>query len=150
MITRLHRLPVLALLLLLTGSCDKKDSTPEPVPTTYDKEVTFHLFTEMDYRDARWEDSKMNLSFNLRRVNRELQLETVVMDTTLGWMPFQELPLEAAKLQAVKKISNLSVAQEDLVLHVSKEISINGNETVFTYSQTLDRAKQKEVVEIKL
>jgi hypothetical protein len=149
MIKPLLWIPVL--LLLVLSSCDnKQDATPEPTPTTYDKEVTFHLFTEMDYRDARWEDSRMNLSFTLRRINRELQLETVVLDTTLGWMPFQQLPLQATKLQVVKKFKGMSIAQEDLVLHVSKDISINGNETVFTYSQTLDRTKPKEVVEIKL
>jgi hypothetical protein len=148
---RLHA-PVLALVLLLTSGCDKEKENVLPAPESpvYTKEVSFRIFTETDYSEARWEDSKMNLTVQLRRQSTALPKEVVVFDTTFGWMPFQELPLRTAPLQFEKRLQEINKDQDVLILDVTKVVSINGYETVFEYDQPLDHSKQQETVEIKL
>jgi hypothetical protein len=144
--------PLLALLLLLTSGCDKEneDVSPLPDPPVYNKVVAFRIFTETDYSEARWQDSKVNLYLKLRRISTNLPKELIVMDTTFGWMPFQELPLKGAPLQLNKQLQEVHKEQDRLVLDVTKTVSINGYETVFRYEQTLDHSKQQETVEVKL
>ena len=152
MTSRKHTLlPLLAGLVLLASACDKtEEETPLPESPVYDKEVTLQVFTETDYREARWHDSKVQLSLQLRRLHTGQNQQTVVLDTTLAWIPFQEIPGKAESLKFVHQFKQLHKEQEQLVLDVSKIVSINGYETVFEYDQTLDHAKQKETVEVKL
>lgn len=144
--------PLLALLLLLTSGCDKENEEVSPVPDSpvYNKEVAFRIFTETDYSEARWQDSKLKLNLRLRRISTNLPKEVIVLDTTFGWMPFQELPLKGAPLQLDKQLQGIHREQDQLVLDVTKIVSINGYETVFRYNQSLDHDKRQETVEVKL
>ncbi|MBX0332574.1 hypothetical protein K3G39_04920 [Pontibacter sp. HSC-14F20] len=144
--------PLLALLLLLTSSCDKEkeDVSPLPAPAVYNKEVTFRIFTETDYSEARWEGSKMNLTLKLRRISTVLPKEMIVLDTTFGWMPFHELPLRGAPLQLEEQLQEVHKEQDQFVLDVTKVVSINGYETVFRYDQRLSHDKPQETVDVKL
>jgi hypothetical protein len=152
MTSRRHTLiPLLASIVLLASACDKsKEEAPLPESPIYDKEVTLQVFTETDYSEARWKDSKVQLSLQLRRLHGEQNQQTVVLDTTLNWIPFQKIPGKAAPIKFVHEFKQLHKEQEQLVLDVSKVVSINGYETVFEYDQTLDHTKQKETVEVKL
>lgn len=143
---------LLAFSLLLVGGCgkDKEEETPEPEPTTINKQVTLNIFTETDYSDSRWEDSKMKLTLRLKRVSYNPQQEVVVLDTTMGWFAFQELPKASSKMQLVKKLNNVNREHEDIVVSVSKLISINGYESTFAYSLTLERNQANDLVDIKL
>ena len=144
--------PLLALLLLLSSGCDKEKEEELPLPASpvYNKEVTLKIFTETDYSEDRWQDSKMNLTLKLRRVSTTLPKDEIVLDTTFGWMPFQKLPLKGAPLQLQKQLQEIHKEQDRLVLDVIKVVSINGYETVFQYDQTLDHEKRQETVEVKL
>lgn len=144
--------PFLALVLLLTSGCDKEEDKEMPIPESpvYTKEVSFRIFTETDYSEARWEDSKMKLTVRLRRQSTNLPKEVVVLDTTFGWMPFQELPLRNTPLQLEKQLKEINKQHDALLLDVTKVVSINGYETVFKYDQPLEHDKHKETVEIKL
>ncbi|MDX5420531.1 MAG: hypothetical protein LPK09_15050 [Hymenobacteraceae bacterium] len=150
--TRLQWMPLLALTMLLLGGCgkDKEDETPEPEPTTLNKQVTLNIFTETDYSDSRWKDSKMKLTLRLKRVAHNPHQEVVVLDTTMGWLTFQELPKPSSKMQLIKKFNGVSREHEDIVISVSKLISINGYESTFAHSLTLERNKENELVDIKL
>ncbi|SIT85722.1 hypothetical protein [Pontibacter indicus] len=144
--------PLLALLLLLTSGCDKENDDVLPLPDSpvYNKEIALRIFTETDYSEARWQDSKMNLTLKLRRVSTNLPKDAIVVDTTFGWMPFQKLPLKGAPLQLDKQLQGVHKEQDQLVLDVTKVVSINGYETVFRYQQALDHEKRQETVEVKL
>lgn len=144
--------PLLALLLLLSSGCDKEKEEALPLPESpvYNKEVAFKIFTETDYSDARWQDSKMKLNLKMRRISTAQPKEVTLIDTTFGWMNFQELPLKGAPLQLVKKLQEVHKEQETLLLDVTKVVSINGYETVFHYDQRLDHEKRQETVEVKL
>ncbi|MBF8962977.1 hypothetical protein I0P70_06955 [Pontibacter sp. FD36] len=153
MVLKLRTLaPFLALLLLLTSGCDKEKEEEMPIPESpvYNKEVAFKIFTETDYSEARWQDSKLNLTLRLRRISTTLPKDEIVLDTTFGWMPFQELPLRTTPLQLDKQLREIHKEQDQLVLDVTKVVSINGYETVFHYDQTLDHDKRQETVEVKL
>ncbi|PKV76293.1 hypothetical protein [Pontibacter ramchanderi] len=144
--------PLLALLLLLTSGCDKEndDTLPLPDPPVYNKEIMFNIFTETDYSEERWKDSKVKLSLKLRRISTNLPKDAIALDTTFGWMPFQKLPLKTAPLQLEKQLQGVHKEQDQLVLDVTKVVSINGYETVFRYEQALDHGKRQETVEVKL
>jgi hypothetical protein len=144
--------PLLALAMLLISGCNKEKDTELPTPESpvYTKEVSFRIFTETDYSEARWEDSKMNLTVQLRRQSTALPKEVVVLDTTFGWMPFQKLPLKGNPLRLEKQLREINKDQDVLILDVKKVVSINGYETVFQHDQPLDHAKQHETLEIKL
>ena len=143
---------LLALLLLLTSGCnkEKEEVTPLPDQPVYNKEIAFRIFTETDYSEARWQDSKMNLHLKMRRISTTLPKEVIVLDTTFGWLPFQELPLKGSPLQLAEHLQGVHKDQDQLVLDVTKIVSINGYETVFHYNQLLDHDKPQETVEVKL
>ncbi|MHC2993259.1 hypothetical protein OB13_17350 [Pontibacter sp. HJ8] len=140
----------MALLLLSLSGCGKDDETPQPDASTLNKQITFNIYTETDYSDSRWDNSKMKLTLNLKRVSNNPHKETVVLDTTIGWMAFRDLPKAPAKAQFVKKLNSVSKENEDIVISISKLVSINGYESTFSHSLTVDRAKENEVVEVKL
>ncbi len=145
-------LTALAFTLLLLGSCDeKKDPTP-PLPDTalYTKDLTVQLFTETDYSEARWEDSKMKVNLQLRRSSTALPKDEVLLDTTIGWIPFRQLPLKSNPINVHKVLRNVHRSQDGLLLDVTKVVSVNNYETELKYTQTLDHAKQQETVEVKL
>jgi hypothetical protein len=151
-LTRCPLLPALALSLLLLGSCgEKKDPSPS-IPDTglYTKDLTLLLFTETNYSEPRWEDSKMKVSLQLRRRSTTLPKEQVLLDTTIGWIPFRQLPLKGNPIQVYKLLRDIHKEQDDLLLDVKKVVSVNDYETEFNYTQALDHDKQQEIVEVKL
>lgn len=140
----------MALLLLSFTSCNKDEETPQPEATILNKQITFNIYTETDYSDSRWDDSKMKLTLNLKRVSNNPLKETVVLDTTIGWIAFRDLPKAATKAQFAKKLIGVSKEKEDIVISISKLVSINGYESTFSHNFTVERAKEHEVVEVKL
>jgi hypothetical protein len=141
---------LMALLLLSFTSCNKDEETPQPEATILNKQITFHIYTETDYSDSRWDDSKMKLTLNLTRVSNNPHKETVVLDTTIGWIAFRDLPKATTKAQFAKKLIGVSKENEDVVISISKLVSINGYESTFSHNFTVERAKEHEVVEVKL
>lgn len=140
----------MALLLLSFTGCNKDEETPQPEVTVLNKQVTFNIYTVTDYSDSRWDDSKMKLTLNIRRVGYNPNKETVVLDTTMGWIAFKDLPTAAAKMQFAKKLDSVSKVNEDVVISVSKLISINGYQSTFSHDITVERDKEQEIVEVKL
>jgi len=152
MLKRLIWMPLAAVLLLPLSGCDKDkdEDTPQPEATVIDKKVTFNIYSDTDYSDSRWDDSKMKLTLNLKRISTNPHKETVVLDTTLGWIAFRDLPKVATKAQLVKRLNGVNKKEEAILISVTKLVSINDYHTTFAYTLTLDKDKADEVVEVKL
>jgi hypothetical protein len=152
MLKRLFWMPLTAVLLLPLSGCDKdkNEDTPQPDATIIDKKITFNIYSETDYTDAPWEDSKMKLTLNLKRISINPHKETVVLDTTLGWIAFRDLPKITSKAQLVKRLSSVNKKEEGVVISITKLVSINGYHTTFAHTLTIDKDKADEVVEVRL
>ncbi len=140
----------MALLLLSLTGCDKDEETPQPMATTFDKQITFHIFTEADYRDSRWNNSNMRLHLQLRRLAQNPHKETVVLDTTISWAAFRDMPSKAASLQFARRLPQVNRLDEQVTVSISKVVSIDGYQTTFAHQQTLQPEAETEVVEVKL
>lgn len=145
-------LPTLVLSLLLLSGCDKNKEEEVPLPDepVYTKALTFHVFTETNYNESRWDDSKMKVSLLLRRRNTTLPKEEVLLDTTIGWIPFRQLPFRNNPILVNRLVRDVHKDEETLLLEVTKVVLINDFETELSYTQQLDHAKQQEIVEVKL
>jgi hypothetical protein len=117
---------LLAAVIAVTGCVNSKILDPQPHIKLIDKSVTFNVYTDKDFSDARWDDAKVQFKLGIVRIRQNPYEETIEFDTTFAWMEFKDLPDTLRKIQVEKMIKNLNEHQESISVSYSYTTSIDG------------------------
>jgi hypothetical protein len=117
---------VLPSTLLFTGCITSKPSNSSSSGRLSTKSVTFTIYTEHDYSDARWSDAKVQIRLAISRIRQVPYEQKTEFDTTLAWIEFQDLPETLRKMQIERKINSVDENKEAISISYAYTTSIDG------------------------
>ncbi|MDO1448129.1 hypothetical protein Q0590_17780 [Rhodocytophaga aerolata] len=143
-------LGVTLLSLMLTGCVNSKINNAQPLRSFSSKSVTFNIYTENDFSDARWSDAKVQIKLAVSRINKQPYAQTTEFDTTLAWIEFKDLPEAMKKIQVEKKIPHVNENQEAISVSYAYTTSIDGYVKYSLKNDIIDKWEAKKEINIQL
>ena len=136
--------------LLFTGCVNSKINDPQPQVKSVNKLVTFNIYTDNDFSDARWSDSKVQINLRISRIRQNPYEQKTEFDTTLAWIEFKDLPDAIKKIQVAKRITIVNTNQEAISASYSYTTSIDGYEMSAGKEDFIEKWEAKKELDIHL
>jgi hypothetical protein len=140
---------LLAAMISITSCVNSKIVDPQPHIKLIDKSVTFNVYTDKDFSDARWDDAKVQIKLGIARIRQNSYEEKIEFDTTFAWIEFKDLPDALRKIQIEKMISNLNANQENISVSYSYTTSIDGYLMSAGKNDFINKLETKKVIDIQ-
>jgi hypothetical protein len=136
--------------LTITGCVNTKmhDLQLHVKPT--DKSVAFNIFTEHDFSDARWSDSKVQVRLAISRIRQNPYEEKIEYDSTFAWMDFKDVPEAMRKIQIEKKVSKVNEHTESISISYAYTTSIDGYLVSTGENAFINKWESKKEINIQL
>jgi hypothetical protein len=136
--------------LTITGCVNSKMHDPQPHVKHTDKSVAFNIFTENDFSDARWSDSKVQVRLAISRIRQNPYEEKIEYDSTFAWMDFKDVPEAMQKIQIEKKVSKVNEKDESISVSYAYTTSIDGYLMYTEKNDFINKWESKKEINIQL
>ncbi|QCR21091.1 hypothetical protein [Pontibacter sp. SGAir0037] len=141
----------LCLLLLSLSGCEKEEITsyPQPAAVLQEKTVNFNIYGDEDYSSAQWNNAKVQVRVTIRKVGLEPYKETVVLDSTLDWIDFKDVPAFENRILVNQKLS-YDPQKESIAIGYSRVYDVDGLISTSGVSYYLERDLSENNIDIIL
>lgn len=85
-------------MIAISGCVNRKINDLQPHVKLSTKSVTFNIFIENDFSDARWSDTKVQIKLAVSRIKQNPYQQKTEFDTTYAWIEVKDIP------EAMRKI----------------------------------------------
>jgi hypothetical protein len=150
MFLRTLTLGVTLLSLVLTSCVNSKVTNAQTSVKPSAKSVTFNIYTENDFSDARWSDAKVQIKLAISRISEQPYRQTTEFDTTLAWIEFKDLPEAIKKIQVEKKIPHVNENKEAISISYAYTTSIDGYVKYSRKNDMINKWEAKKEINIQL